>query len=181
MNIELASVLLRALEPGDGEAICRFRNDPEVRALLGGFSTSMSRQAALDWINLHRQKHDEVLWAIADKSNDACLGHVGLYRIDYRLQLAEFGICFGTKQHWGKGLGAEITRAVLRFGFDELNLEQVRLEVLETNSRAVRLYERLGFRHDGRFRRNQFRNGRFVDSLLMSLLRSEWNASGPSS
>lgn len=175
MSIVLAAVVLRPPEPEDLERIYQYRNDSAVTDWLGGFLPGMARKDVAEWIELHRQKRDEVLWVIADRENRA-LGHVGLYRIDHRLRHAEFAIVLGDRNCWGKGIGREVCAAVLRFGFLELNLRQIRLGVLETNARARRLYARLGFREDGRLRDDQFRNGRYVDSILMSLMRTEWQA-----
>ena len=55
-------------------------------------------------------------------------------------------------------------------------MHMVYLEVLESNDRAIHVYERLGFRIDGRLRQRIFRNGTYEDSILMSLLRSEYES-----
>jgi RimJ/RimL family protein N-acetyltransferase len=174
MRIQTSLAILRRPEPTDGEKIWEYRNDPDVVRQLGGFSPGMSMKDVLEWIERHRNRTDEIIWVIADREDSACLGHVGLYRLDYRLQLGEFAICIGAKSWWGKGLGKEVTAAVVAYGFNDLHLEQIRLSVLETNQRAIRLYESLGFQHDGRLRQNQFRDGQYVDSMLMSLLKREW-------
>ncbi|MHB8972330.1 MAG: GNAT family N-acetyltransferase [Pirellulaceae bacterium] len=174
MGIETLHVILRRPEPTDVERIWGYRNDPAVMRHLGGFSPPMSMKDVVEWIERHRNRTDEIIWVIADRENSACLGHVGLYQLDYRLQVAEFAICIGDKSWWGKGLGKEVTAAVVAYGFNELHLKQIRLSVLESNQRAVGLYEKLGFQHDGRLRQNQFRDGQYVDSLLMSLLKGEW-------
>ena len=69
----------------------------------------MSRKDLSEWIEFHRQKRDEAVWVIADKKDSACLGTAGLYEIDHRLQLAEFGISIGDKAYWGKGVGGEVS------------------------------------------------------------------------
>jgi len=63
---------------------------------------------------------------------------------------------------------------LLRHGFLTLNLNRVFLRVFETNPRAIRSYEKAGFIHEGRLRQAEFRDGQYVDILLMSVLRSEW-------
>ena len=53
---------------------------------------------------------------------------------------------------------------------------RIYLYVFETNPRAIRAYEKCGFVHEGKLRQSVYRNGRYIDILLMSILRSEWDA-----
>ena len=65
---------------------------------------------------------------------------------------------------------------MLIHGFETLNLNRIYLYVFETNLRAIHVYEKLGFATEGRLRQAIYRNGRYSDALLMSMLRSEWNS-----
>jgi RimJ/RimL family protein N-acetyltransferase len=170
-------VVLRLAEPADLEALYRQKNDPEVAVHLGGFSTGYTRSELVEWMEFHRKKGDEILWVIADGETDACLGHVGLYRIDHRIRSAEFAIMIGAKDRWGKGLGKSISRYMVDFGFRELNLNRIELTALAVNQRAIALYESLGFQREGLMRQAQFKDGVYHDVVMMSLLSSEWEAS----
>jgi len=175
MKIILDDVFLRCPEPKDVEFLYEYRNNWEVIQGLGGFSSGYSRKDILDWIEFHRNKRDEILWTIAKKNDDTCLGHVGYYKIDYRVRCAEFAIMLGNKECWGKGLGKRITYAVINYGFSELNLHRVYLTVLKTNERAISLYEKLGFKIEGIHRDEQFRNGCYIDTIVMGILENEWS------
>ncbi|HNR13147.1 MAG TPA: GNAT family protein [Thermodesulfobacteriota bacterium] len=165
---------LRPLESKDIQHLYEFKNNPKVAALLGGFHTGLSSDKMVEWLEYHRKKPDEVLWAIADLNDDSCLGHVGLYQIDHRVRSSEFAIMVGASGHWGRGLGRSVTHFVLDWGFSELNLNRIHLSVLATNERAIRLYRSLGFVEEGRLRQAQFKGGRFIDVVLMSILRDEF-------
>lgn len=173
---DLGGCLLRRPEPGDADALYRQKNDPQVAALLEGFSRGMSRADVLEWIERHRRATDEVLWVVADADGERCLGHVGLYRVDPRVRSAEFGIMLGEPSVWGRGIGRACTRFALEYGFGELNLNRISLTVLASNVRAAGLYRSLGFRDEGRLRQAQYRRGRYDDVLLMALLRDEFAA-----
>jgi RimJ/RimL family protein N-acetyltransferase len=164
---------LRKPEPRDVEALYRQKNDPEVAELLGGFSTGYSRADLLKWVEIHGQARDEVLFVIAD-SQDAPVGHVALYHVDHRVGQAELGILLGERSIWGKGVGRACSRWMVEFGFRELNLRRIYLEVLGTNRRAQELYARLGFVVEGRLRQHQLKGGCHVDVILMGLLREEY-------
>ena len=170
----LDQVVLRRPEPKDTDALYEQKNDPEVAALLGGFSTGYAHEDIRQWIEAHRTRIDEVLWVIAADDDDRCLGHVGLYRIDHRIRAAEFAIMLGDRSVWGRGIGRRCTGFAIQYGFLELNLNRISLQVLATNERALHLYTSLGFREEGRLREAQFKGGDYIDVIQMSLLRAEY-------
>jgi RimJ/RimL family protein N-acetyltransferase len=173
MFLALEDVNLRKPEPKDGEALYSQKNDPEVASRLGGFALGYSRADIAEWIERHRKTGNEIIWTIARRSDDACLGHVGLYNIDQRVRIAEFAIMIGDASARGHGLGTRVTRKVLDYGFDMLNLNRIELSFLSNNEPARRLYEGLGFVHEGVKRQAQFKLGQPIDVVLMSLLASE--------
>ena len=65
-------------------------------------------------------------------------------------------------------------KLLLQYGFSTLNLNRIALEVYDSNSRAVRTYEKAGFVLEGRKRQAAYRHGKYSDVLIMSVLRSEW-------
>ncbi len=174
--IDLGPVVLRPFEPHDVEHLYLFRNDWQVTQYLGGFSSGYTRENLRQWIKLHRNRDDEVLWAIAERKGDRCIGHVGLYKIDPRLRKGEFAIVIGELKKQGKGIGRRATEAMVDWGFRQMNLHKISLSVLATNRRAIRLYESMGFRHEGVLRDEQYRDARYVDVVLMSLLEGEWKS-----
>ena len=76
----------------------------------------------------------------------------------------------------GKGLGFLAWRNFLTFMFSKYDVHKVGLEVLASNERAMNLYRKLGFQKEGVKRDEIFRNQRWIDSIIMSLLKSEWLA-----
>jgi diamine N-acetyltransferase len=106
------------------------------------------------------------------------IGTADLRGIDLENGKAEFGISIGEKGEWNRGYGTEALNAICDFGFGALRLERISLEVYEDNPRAIRSYEKAGFRHEGRKRRAHFAEGRHSDVLVMALLRDEWLALG---
>jgi ribosomal-protein-alanine N-acetyltransferase len=164
----------RRPEPRDLDALLRFKNDPEVAGLLGGFGTGLSRSDGEDWLARRRNRSDELVYVIATLAEDACLGHVGLYQIDHRIRSAEFAIMLGEREVWGRGLGKAATRWMVEFGFAQLNLNRVYLSVLDSNSRAQHVYTKIGFVEEGRLREAQYKDGRYHDVIRMAVLRREW-------
>lgn len=171
---EIAGYRLRKPERSDVDALYIIKNDPEIASMLTGFSTGYSKSDLEGWVEFHRSAKDEALFVIAD-ANDRAIGHVGLYQIDHRVRSAAFGILIGDRSAWGKGLGRACTRFAIEYGFDELNLRRIQLEVLATNDRAVKLYRSLGFVEEGRLRQAQWKGGEYIDITLMALFVGEYN------
>ncbi len=174
--IDLGEIFLRPFEACDAGALYRFKNDWDSTKSLGGFSYGMTTEDIRRWIAAHTNRADEVFWSITVRSTNICIGHVALYKVDSRVRKAEFGIMIGDRDWWNKGFGTRTTAAVLDWGFEQLHLHKMYLEVLETNQHAIAVYEKLGFRRDGLLRHDEFRDGGFIDVVAMSLLHEEWHA-----
>jgi len=108
--------------------------------------------------------------------DDRLIGFVALHTIEWNNHAAFLAIGIGEPDYRGKGYGIEALRLILRYAFDELNLERVGLDVIANNEAAVRAYERVGFHHEGAMRRAVLRDGQAHDRLIMGILREEWPA-----
>jgi len=104
------------------------------------------------------------------------IGSCGFSNIEWTNRAAEIGIVIGEKPCWDHGYGTETMRLLIRHAFDTLNLNRVFLRVHEPNKRAIRAYERAGFVREGCMRQAVFKDGRYQDVIIMSVLRSEWSA-----
>jgi RimJ/RimL family protein N-acetyltransferase len=149
-------------------------DDPEVtRYLSRGTFPSSLEQMERDY-DRHAGSHTEVELAIVDAAKHAHIGVTGLHAINWVARSAEFRILIGDKRCWGQGMGAEATQLIVAYGFERLNLNRVWLGVNQDNTRAVRAYERTGFRVEGVLRQEIYRDGRYSDAVRMSLLRGEY-------
>jgi len=82
----------------------------------------------------------------------------------------------GEKSWWNKGYGTETMRAMLRHGFETLNLHRIWLQVYANNQHGIRAYEKAGFQHEGVYREGHYQAGKYHDVFLMSVLRQEWDS-----
>ena len=115
-------------------------------------------------------------FAIRTLADDRLIGLIGLYVISWPHRDASLGIQIGERTDWGKGYGTDALRVLLRYAFDELNLHRISLSMLEGNERAMRSYEKCGFRYEGRERQAWAYDGRRWDEIYMGLLYEEWAA-----
>ena len=104
----------------------------------------------------------------------AILGCVYLLNIDRTNSCADFSIMIGDTQNRGKGLGSFATKEMLRHAFYDLNLHRVQLQVLTLNNRAINMYLKCGFVEEGIRRKAIFKNGRYIDIMMMSVLREDY-------
>lgn len=105
--------------------------------------------------------------------NDEVIGQVELFNISWRNRRAELSI--GIKQsHRKKGYGLESINRILEIGFNELGLYRIWLRVLEINTPAIKLYEKIGFVKEGVCRSESMRNGKYINQVQMSFLLPEW-------
>ena len=166
-------VYLRPLGGQDLDRCLRWVNDPEITPnLLLRFPISRERER--EWLESKYKDDREIVLAIVLKDADRHVGNCGLHKIDYVDREAEFGILIGEKEEWGRGYAPEAARLLLDYGFRELNLHRIGLEVFSYNLRAQRVYEKVGFVREGIRRESHFSNGLFHDTIIMGILRTEW-------
>lgn len=102
--------------------------------------------------------------------------HIGMadYRdVDPVAHSATVGITIGEKDLWGQGYGSEALELLVGYLFDHLNLHRVQLDTWSGNERAMRSFARIGFREEGRLRDAIWGPGRYFDSVVMGMVRSE--------
>jgi RimJ/RimL family protein N-acetyltransferase len=108
-------------------------------------------------------------------ADDHLIGFIALHSVEWNNGAAQLAVGIGEPDYRGKGYGTDALQLILRFAFHELNLYRVGLDVIASNLRAIRTYERLGFQHEGRMRDAVLRDGRRTDRIIMGLLRDEWH------
>ena len=163
---------LRAIERGDILRFVKWLNDPEVRRYLAMYMP-LSQAEEEKWFERQLEDQNSKVFAI-ETEEGVHIGNVGLHNIDWKNRKAILGIFIGEKEYWGQGYGSDAIRALLGFAFREMNLHRVYLSVYDYNERAIRCYEKCGFRHEGRLRKARFSDGQYRDELMMGILRQEF-------
>lgn len=113
-------------------------------------------------------------FAIRTLAEDRLIGGVELDEIEWPHGVGWIGIGIGDPAYWDRGYGTDAMREIIRFGFEELELHRLSLNVFEYNLRAMKVYEKLGFEYEGRVKEFLYRDGRRWDVVFMGLLRQEW-------
>jgi RimJ/RimL family protein N-acetyltransferase len=173
-------VRLRAVEKDDLEQFVRWVNDPEVIAGNSLYRPYSFADEEKWYENMRQAPPDEHPLVIEIRQGGGhwlSIGTLGLFDLQWRVRSAELGIMIGERSYWDQGYGSEAIRLLLKYAFETLNLHRVFLRVFEFNQRAIRVYEKIGFVHEGRLRQADYYQGKYIDVLLMGLLRTEWRES----
>ena len=170
-------VYLRPAEREDIDLFVRWFADEETTRYLSTrapFSKAMEEK----WFEsmLEQQGKRQYHFVICLLADDRAIGTAGFHHVNQEDGNAAFGISIGEKAEWSKGYGTDALRAICDFGFGQLRLERIELDVYEPNRRAQRSYEKAGFVTEGVLRHAHFSDGRYHDVRRMSLLREEWAA-----
>lgn len=166
-------IYLRPLDEADLDRCLQWINDPEVLRALGR-RFPMNRTLEKEWLAGQYKSEKHFSLAIVIKDGDQHIGNCGFNDIDYVNRKAVFGILIGEKDQWEKGYGPEAARLIVDYGFKQLGMHRISLEVYSHNARAQRAYKKVGFVLEGRMRESYFRDGCYYDTLIMAILEAEW-------
>ena len=127
---------------------------------------------------LDHHGRDRWFFVICRLADDRPVGSIDLHELDLTNGSAGLGIVIGDPADTSQGYGSDAIRALLDFGFGELRLERIWLDVYEDNARGRHVYERVGFIHEATLRHGVFRHGVYVDVHRMAVIRGEWTMAG---
>ena len=167
---------LRELQKQDIPIINEWRNNIELIDFLGAPYRYINLDIDYKWFdNYLINRSNTVRCAIVDVSKrDEVFGLVSLTNINYVNQSAVFHIMIGDINNRGKGIGYYAITEILNHAFNNMNLNRIELSVLESNMKALKLYENVGFKIEGVKRKSIFKNGEFKDMIIMGILRDEF-------
>lgn len=124
-----------------------------------------------EWFHEHSDK--DYRFAIRSLKSEDFLGVCAIEDIAWPHRAGWLSIALGPDFH-GRGYGREAMELLTNYGFNELNLHRLQLTVFSYNEPAIKLYESLGFKHEGTFREFLQRDGQRYDMNLYGLLANEW-------
>jgi RimJ/RimL family protein N-acetyltransferase len=178
INVRGTKVALGPFLPEYLENRLAWLQDPEVSIYSNGTFRVPSREYEKQ-VNEQFRGDQGVLFAIYDVDTLTLIGEIGLSEINHGDGTAMFGINIGPKEYWNKGYGTEATKLVLDYGFRFLNLYNIALITFSFNERAIRAYQKAGFKENGRRRGALLLNGQRYDHVYMDCLANEFESPQP--
>jgi RimJ/RimL family protein N-acetyltransferase len=148
-------------------------DDAVTRHLLVEYP--MNRLMEQEFFDMQRNNRDEIIWAI-ETLDGRHIGSSGVHKIDFRHLHCITGSFIGDPEFQGKGLGTDAARVRAKYLFETLNMHRVYSAYLGDNERSRRMQERIGAVETGRFPERYFRDGKYLDEVIMTLTREAWLA-----
>lgn len=168
-------IYLRGVERADlsGPFFQWANDEATTRYLFMGARPNVAENLE-EWFDDVRHSSTEIVFMIVDSETDTPIGFAGLHRIEWISRTAEYRVFIGDADYRGIGLGTQVAKLLVRYGFEKLNLNKVWLGVNAEHSAAIGSYSKAGFAHEGVLRAEIYRNSRYYDAVRMSILRDEY-------
>lgn len=137
------AIVLRQLDEAYFDAYCGLIADPISRHWTVT-TEPFSDEQLMSWLKSRPGQTDRLDWAILDKTTGQLLGEIVLNELDPANESMNLRIALSSN-NLGRGFGTQAVKLVVEFGFQVLNLREIRLDVWRENLRAIRVYEKVGF------------------------------------
>jgi RimJ/RimL family protein N-acetyltransferase len=173
-------VRLRGVREDDLDALAKWEMDTGRLATLSNWVCPPSEATAKERI-AKWSANDEGGVGLAIEALDdppTLIGHVALWGARTKDRGATLGIALG-REYIGRGYGTDAMRVIVSYGFREMNLHRIALDVAPFNPAGIRAYEKAGFIEEGRHRESVWHDGRWYDEVVMSILDHEWAGRRP--
>jgi RimJ/RimL family protein N-acetyltransferase len=162
-------VTLRPVEEADAPLIHRWMNHPEIWHYMD-YERPVSLAEVVE--DIERSRTEGVPFTILVGGRP--IGRIGLNQFRRRDRICSLYMFIGEPVFWGRGYAQDAVMALLGFAFDRWDLNQVELWTLGDNDRALGVYKRCGFVEEARLRDRSWKDGRWVDRIVMSVAREEF-------
>ena len=163
-------ITLRPFERPDAVRYRAWVNDAEIAALIDRIRPVTEAEHAT-WYEQLVSSPNSLVFAVDRNRPRRFIGLVWLFDVHWRHRRAEVRIVLGDRASWSGGYGSEALRRLARIAFQGLALDKLWAEVLTTNPRAARAFERAGFVREGLLRADRVAGGRRVDVVRLGLVR----------
>jgi len=168
-------VRLRALTYADLPLTLEWHNQPEIVDMYSGHPFPVNEEMEKKWYDkITGSNIPTTVFGVEHVSDSRLIGITLLKDINFVNSSAETAIYIGDTDYRGKGMSIQAMRLTLDFAFSKLNLHRAWLRVRSDNLPAIRLYKRIGFCEEGVLREAEYKNGVYLDIIILSILKHEY-------
>ena len=174
-NLESENLLLRQITNDDVNEVLALRSNPETMQYIPRPLIS-TQEEALGHIKMIQDKietNEGINWAITQKGNPKLLGIIGHYRIKWEHYRSEIGYML-LPEYQGKGIITEAVQLIIDYGFNEMKMHSLEAIIAPENMGSAKVLEKNNFVKEAHFKENEFYEGRFLDTVIYSLLKSDY-------
>lgn len=170
------TVYFRAFEEQDANLIYQWMNDDELKKLSTGLNRRICREEAAEWVKA-RMRHNpyQVFWAICAKDTDKMIGYACLSDIHYINSSANFsGVLIGDKNYQDGMAWIETYIFIYEYAFERLKLNRLYGSAIDEHKTTMAMRKAMFNTTEGVMRQAAFKNGRYYDVSMSSILRDEY-------
>jgi len=168
------NIFLRPLDLSDAQFMSEFIEDEDISKNLLFTRYPSSNENMITFIKSSWEDKKNVHYAITNENREY-IGTISLKNISYIDQNAEYAIVT-RKKYWGQRIALEATNKILLYGFFTLNLNKIYLNVLSSNLRAIKFYEKYGFNKEAIFEKHIYREGKYLDLIWYNIFKEDFIA-----
>lgn len=169
-------IYLRHVMKDDLVHIQEWANDPEIRRLTGEVTPLTDAESEQYYEKLSKTDGDRLWFSVVLKENNRVIGETGLLRMFHFWRNTDLTIIIGEKDAWGKGYGTEAINLLMDYAFGYLNFHRISIGVVGFNDKALKFYEKVGFKKEGIQRDGYYYDHKYSDFVMMSILEDEFRA-----
>ncbi|PKR85401.1 GNAT family N-acetyltransferase [Heyndrickxia camelliae] len=175
-------VELRPVSLEDYKRSYEWRNDEEFAKMAAGADLFHYSHVSLDQIESAYEKEIKKLdkrekgeFSIYTRGeNSKHIGFIVYREINIVSRRCTIGMGIGNKEYWNNGYGSDALKTLIHYLFQTMNLNRVQLDTWSGNERAIRSYQKCGFVIEGRLRNNSYADGKYYDTVVLGLLKEEF-------
>lgn len=148
-------------------------NNFEIAKGINAYSKVNSIVSEKEWL-MNNCNSGNYSFAIIDSESNMLIGNIGLMNIKEIDRTAELGIFIGDENYLSRGYGSEAIMILLDYAFNHLNLFNIMLKVYDFNKRAIKAYEKCGFKKFGEWEKSHYFNGEYISEIYMNILKDDF-------
>jgi ribosomal-protein-alanine N-acetyltransferase len=173
-EFESDRLLFRKILLSDAKDILLIRSDDDVMRFMDviRFESIADAEKMIRSVEESYKNENGINWAIVEKHSNSFVGYFGFFRIIPEHCRAEIGYAL-KPEYWGRGYMYETINIMVRFGFKNMNLHSIEANVNPDNEKSKNVLEKIGFKKEAYFRENYLFDGKFLDSIIYSLLEKD--------
>jgi ribosomal-protein-alanine N-acetyltransferase len=173
-EIESERLIFRKILMSDAKDILLIRSNDDVMRFMDvpRHNSISDSEKLIQLVEESYNKEDGINWAIIEKHSNRFVGYFGFFRIIPEHCRAEIGYAL-KPEYWGKGYMYETINRMVKFGFDNMKLHSIEANVNPENEKSKKVLEKISFKKEAYFRENYLFDGKFLDSIIYSLLEKD--------
>ncbi|MFX1379482.1 MAG: GNAT family N-acetyltransferase [Promethearchaeota archaeon] len=152
----------------------KWSNDPDIRRYSRNI-IPWTIDEIKKWSELEEDRvKKEIAFEIWHRKDNKPIGTAGFSDINWPDRNANLFVGIGEIDYWGQNIAAEVSRLLLDYGFEELNLNKVYSRIFSPNKQSLRAAEKIGFKYEATLKEHAYIEGKFVNELRFALFKKEW-------